>query len=340
MAAALLAIIGTAVLTSWAGLSLALGAFLAGLLFAETEYRHQINSDIKPFEGLLLGLFFMSIGMSLDLAAVADRLGWVLLSVAGLLLVKALIAFLLAWLFRVGLVVALESALLLSQGGEFAFVITAAALTHGLLAPGLAQFLLIVVVTTMFLTPPLAAAALRMGKRLRTSKMEMEEEGSFDVDLTGHVIIGGFGRVGQMLGSLLDSQRIPYAAVDRDTELVTRFCDTGAPVHYGDASDEHVLAHLRLDRARAFVSTMDNADSSEQVVRAITRRWPDVPILARARDPGHGARLRAIGAAVVIPETTEASLQLGEALLGRIGFPDEAARQLIDEFRTGLLASR
>ena len=338
MAAALLAIMGTAVLTSLAGLSLALGAFLAGLLFADTEYRHQINSDIEPFKGLLLGLFFMSVGMSLDVAAMLGRIEWVLLAVAALLALKAAIIFLLALIFRIRLPVALESALLLAQGGEFAFVITAAALALGLLAPATTQFALLVVVVTMFLTPPIAGLARRIGRHVEARRAEKEEEGSSDFEASGHVVIAGFGRVGQMLGEILDSQRIPYVAVEHDTDRVAKFRNSGAPVHYGDAGDEHVLAHVGVERARAFVSTMDEADCAEEAVRAIQRRWPHVQVYARARDLEHGGRLRELGARQIIPETAEASLQLSEALLGGIGFPDEAARQIVSDLRAALLS--
>lgn len=340
MAAALLAIVGTAVITSLAGLSLALGAFLAGLLFADTEYRHQINSDIEPFKGLLLGLFFLSVGMTLDLGAVFGQLQWVLLSVAGLLVLKAAIVLGLALLFRTRFPVALESALLLAQGGEFAFVITGAALALGLLDPAFTQFLLSVVVTTMFLTPPIAAGARRLGAWLEGRRMEEEEKEAGDFEASDHVVIAGFGRVGEMLARLLDQQRIPYLAVDRDPDRVARFREAGAPVHYGDAGDEHVLAQFNLERARAFVSTMDEADCAEHAVAAVRRRWPDLPVFARARDPEHGAKLRDLGAREVIPETTEASLQLGESLLGGLGFPDEAARQTISDLRAASLCYR
>ena len=333
MAAALLAIIGTAVLTSAAGLSLALGAFLAGLLFADTEYRHQIQSDIEPFKGLLLALFFMSVGMTLDLPALAGDLGWVLLAAGLLILLKSALIAGLARLFGASPAVSAESALLLGQGGEFGFIIGAAALAGGLLTPETTQFLLLVVVVTMFLTPPLAAVARRVGQGIEARAMEREESEAEDVDLEDHVVIGGFGRVGQMLSGLLEAERIPYVALDRDAERVAAFRRSGAPVHYGDAADPNVLSHLGLGRARAFVSTMDKSDAAEHAVGAVRKRWPHVTIFARARDPEHAGRLRRLGAIEVIPETTEASLQLGEALLSGLGLPSGAARQRIDEIR-------
>jgi monovalent cation:proton antiporter-2 (CPA2) family protein len=339
MAAVLVLILGTAVLTGFAGLSMALGAFLAGLLFAGTEYRHQINSDIEPFKGLFLGLFFISVGMSLDLAAVWTDLPWVALSVFGLVLVKSAILFGVALAFRLPLPVAVESSLLLGQGGEFAFVVVAAAMAVDLLAPQGAQFVLLVVIITMFLTPLLA----RIGRTLASGLAERlggEAQRAALPDAEGHVVIGGFGRVGQMLGRLLESQRIPYVALDTDPELVAALRADGAPVFFGDASHPDVLAHLGMDGALAFATTMDEPGRGEWIVATVNRTWPHLPIFARARDPAHAQRLRACGAAGVVPETTEASLQLGENLLVGVGIPEDAARRIVDEQRSALSAAR
>ena len=338
MAAVLLLILGTAVLTAQAGLSMALGAFLAGLLFAGTEYRHQINSDIEPFKGLFLGLFFISVGMSLDLAAVWNDLPWVALSVFGLVVVKATILFGITQLVRLPVPVAVEASLLLGQGGEFAFVVVAAALAVGLLAPAAAQFMLLVVVVTMFLTPLLARAGRALASAL-AQRLGGEAQRAALPDAEGHVVIGGFGRVGQMLGRLLESQRIPYVALDTDPDLVAALRADGAPVFYGDASQPEVLAHLGMDRALAFATTMDEPGSGEWIVTRVSRTWPHLPIYARARDPVHAQRLRACGAAGVVPETTEASLQLGENLLVGVGIPEDAARRIVDEQRSALSAA-
>jgi CPA2 family monovalent cation:H+ antiporter-2 len=338
MAAVLLLILGTGVLTAEAGLSMALGAFLAGLLFAGTEYRHQINSDIEPFKGLLLGLFFISVGMSLDLAAVWADLGWVALSVAGLVLIKSAILFGLALSFRLPAPVALEAGLLLGQGGEFAFVVVAAALAVGLLAPAAAQFILLVVVVTMFLTPLLARLGRLLADRAARRFGRAYQHDAIP-DAEGHVVIGGFGRVGQMLGRLLEAQRIPYVALDTDPDLVAAMRAEGAPVFFGDASQPEVVAHLGMDRAIAFATTMDEPGSGEWIVANVSRTWPHLPVFARARDPEHARRLKACGAVGVVPETTEASLQLGENLLVGIGIPEDAARRIVDEQRNALASA-
>lgn len=339
MAAVVLLILTTAALTAQAGLSMALGAFLAGLLFAGTEYRHQIASDIEPFKGLLLGLFFISVGMSLDILAVWADIGWVLLSVVGLLTLKALILFGLARAFRLPNDVAAETAILMSQGGEFAFVVIAAALSFALLDQDAAQFMLMVVIVTMFLTPLTAAAARRVGQSLR-NRIANEPEADISLGHEHPVVIGGFGRVGKMLAELLDEQRIPYVAIDNDPDLVARERAAGARVFFGDASHTELLVQLGIERASTFATTMDEPGSAEHVIKAVHETWPHVRIMARARDVKHAQRLLGKGASGAVPETLEASLELCEQVLTGIGFPDDAARTLIDERRGSLIIGR
>jgi len=332
MAATLFLVLATAALTAQAGLSMALGAFLAGLLFADTEYRHQIASDIEPFKGLLLGLFFISIGMGLDIIALWNDIGWVVLSVIGLLALKASLLFALAKAFRLPTAVAAESAILMSQGGEFAFVIISAALSFALLETEVAQFIILVVIVTMFLTPGLAYLGRRLGRWPRLHDSENPEM----PDLPGDgqtVIIGGFGRVGKMLAELLDEQRVPYVAVDNDAELVAKQRARGIPIFFGDASQPQVLDHLGISHAAAFTTTMDAPESAEPVIRAIHETSPHVPIFARARDVDHARLLRASGAASAVPEAMEASLELCEQLLVGIGFPEDIARTIVDKRR-------
>lgn len=335
MAAVVLLVLATAALTAEAGLSMALGAFLAGLLFAGTEYRHQIASDIEPFKGLLLGLFFISVGMSLDVLAVWDNIGWVLLSVVGLLILKGAIIYALARIWRLPRDVAAETAVLMSQGGEFAFVVIAAALSYALLDPEIAQFMLLVVIVTMFLTPLLAIAGRRLGKAIRERNADLAADDKPMED--GHpVIIGGFGRVGKMLAQLLEEQRVPYVAIDKDPELVAREREAGASVYFGDASQPDLLRHLGIERASAFATTMDEPGAAAHVIEAVHAAWPHVPIMARARDAAHARQLQKHGALSAVPETVEASLELCEQVLTGIGIPDDAARSIVDE-RRGLM---
>ena len=333
MAAVILMILITAALTATAGLSMALGAFLAGLLFAGTEYRHQIASDIEPFKGLLLGLFFISVGMSLDILAVWEDIVWVILATVGLIGIKASILFVLARLYRLPKDVSAETALLMSQGGEFAFVVIAASLSLSLLGAEVAQFMLLVVIVTMFVTPLLASIANKLGGILR----QHETGDALPSMVTGDVhpvIIGGFGRVGKMLAQLLEEQRIPYIAVDSDSELVAEERAKGVPVLFGDASQTDLLRHIGIENAAAIATTMDAPESAEHVIKAINKTWPHVTVIARARDVDHARQLRASGAKSAGPETVEASLELCEQLLNGIGFPKDASRAIIDDKRT------
>lgn len=331
LAAVLLVIIGTAIATERAGLSMALGAFLAGLLFAETEYRHQIEADIEPFKGLLLGLFFLSVGMGIDIAQVAAKPIWLAASVVGLFLIKGAIFYVLARAFGRPRSVALESALLLGQGGEFAFLVVGLALTLGLLPNDTAQFMLIVTGLTMVATPMVAKGARRLAREAEVFEAQASPLGQGSSQpFTGHVVVAGYGRVGQMLGVVLDDQGLPHVAVDTDPDLVASFHHKGAGVFFGDARRAEMLRNLGVERAIALVVTMDSAQATEQVVEVTARHWPDVPIYARARDAAHAARLRARGATHVIPETIEASLQLSEMVLIEAGVPGDAARQLVE----------
>ncbi len=334
LAFVLLVIAGTALATEQVGLSMALGAFLAGLLFAETEYRHEIGVDIEPFKGLLLGLFFVSVGMSIDITQVAAKPLWLIASVFGLFLVKSPIVYALARSFGEPRPVALEAGLLLGQGGEFAFVVIGMAYGLGLMPNDTAQFMLIVTGMTMIATPPVAQLARRLAHAAETREADRgQRDTDIPAGLSGHVILVGYGRVGQMLGSVLTSQTLPYIGLDVDADLVARFRAAGAGIFYGDASRPDMLRRFGVDRAAALVVTMDSPDAAEQVVETARRHWPDLVIYARARDRAHGARLIAQGATHVIPETIEASLQLGEMVLMGVGVPDAAARRIIEARR-------
>ena len=327
----LLTIIGTALATKQVGLSMALGAFLAGLLLAETEYRHEIAVDIEPFKGLLLGLFFVSVGMATDITQIAAKPLWLIGSVVGLFLVKGLIVYVLARLFGEPRSVAFEAALLLGQGGEFAFIVVGMAFSLGLMPGDTAQFMLIVTGLTMVATPLVAHAARRIARAMEVREAPQgQPEPYAPTDLTGHFIVVGYGRVGQMLGSILDAQELPHVGLDIDASLVARFRTAGAGIFYGDASRPEMLRKFGVERAIALVVTMNSPQAAERVVAVAHRHWPDLVIYARARDVSHAKRLVAHGATHVIPETVEASLQIGEMLLMGAGIPAAASRRVIE----------
>lgn len=328
LAAVLLVIIAMAIVTERAGLSLALGAFLAGLLFAETEYRHEIEIDIEPFKGLLLGLFFVSVGMAIDLGQLGAKPLWLAASVVGLFAVKGAIIYPLARLFGRPHAVALESALLLGQAGEFAFLIIGLGVVGGLVSVDVAQFMLIVTGLTMMLTPLVATAALRLARFGKPAVGQGDDD--FSDSLTGHVVVVGYGRVGQMLGDILDAQEMPHVALDTDTHLVAGFTNTGAAVLFGDARRAEMLRKVGVGRAGALVVTLDVPAAAEHVVGTAHRYWPNLPIYARARDSAHARRLLDLGARHVVLETIEVSLELSEMVLSGAGVPLEAAHRLIE----------
>jgi len=238
--------LGTAALTWAAGLSLALGAFLAGLLLAETAYRHQVEVTIEPFKGLLISLFFLSVGMGVDLRALAADPLWVPLSILGLFLIKIVLATGALRLFGVRWSTAVEGGFLLGQGGEFAFIVIGIALTRGLLPQEAGQFMLIVVGFSMLAAPAVARLGRWLGGQLESSQDDPEMALDDLPDLSGHVVIAGFGRVGQLLGEILDRERIPYIALDRDASRVRTLSARGASVYFGDAAHPDLLPAPRV----------------------------------------------------------------------------------------------
>ena len=339
----LLTTLGVAALTWFAGLSMALGALLAGLIIAETEFRHEVEITIEPFKGLLMGLFFMSVGMGIDLRALLAEPVWIPLSIVGLLALKSLIVFVLLRVFGLSWGRAAEGGLLLSQGGEFAFIVIGMALGLGLLERQTGQFMLIVVGVSMLAAPVVARLGQSLGdaidRRIATPESEGEDTGIGE--LYGHVIIAGYGRVGQLVGQMLDQQGVRYVAIENNAQLVAHQRKAGTPLVFGDASRPELLRKLRIDEARAVVLTMDHTAAAIHAVHAVRRMVPMMRIIARARDEKHALLLREAGASVVVPETLESSLKLTSWVLETLGVPPEAAlRQLEQERERRIVALR
>ncbi len=329
IAAVLLAAVGTAYATSIFGLSLSLGAFLAGIMLASTEYRHQVEADILPIRGLLLGLFFLTIGMTIDLQTAIRHWETFLGGLAVLVAVKAVILLALCRLFRFSLTVSAQIGFLLAQGGEFAFVTLGRAVESGMVVPGLSGQLVTIIAASMALTPLLAAA----GDALVRRQEEREADAEGVADLTGHVLIVGFGRVGQTVASVLRRQGIPFVAFDRNPHLVAKFRQRGEPVFFGGAGSLNMMRCLGADRARAAVLTLDNAAASEQVLARLVAEFPGLQVMVRARDRRHQKRLELAGACGVVPETLEGSLQLAGTVLKVLGHPAEDIHGLLDSYR-------
>ncbi len=337
MAISLLILVVLAVATGLAGLSVALGAFLAGLLLSDSEVRHHIEVDLEPFKGLLLGIFFISVGTNIDIVAVAGDAGWILLAVVLLMSVKAAILFGAARSFGVPRAVAAEVALLLAQASEFGFVVIGVAQAGNLLPPRFAGGAVAVVGLSMLATPLMAVAARAIALRLDAADHGKHAPGPDLAELDNHVVIGGFGRVGRLIARTLDAENVPYVGLDANGELVGRMRIEHRPVFFGDAGRPELLTRIGAQRARAFVVTVNNGLAAERMVAAAKQINPRAVVFARASDRQHAERLMALGAVGVIPETVEASLQLAARLLEGLDLPEEAISQRVAALRAAEL---
>ncbi len=329
MALTLLVIVSTAVAAGLAGLSLALGAFLAGLLLAETEYRHEIMAIIEPFKGLLLGIFFLSFGMSIDIAYVLASPFWLAASVAGLLLIKGVIVYVLARLWGLGQAAAVESALLLPQAGEFGLLVVGSALTMSLIEPAVGQFMLIVVGLTMLLTPLLAVVSRRVGAWVAAQQGEQE---AVAVPVDAHtVVLAGYGRMGKLMGELLCSEGIPLVAFDHDATRVHAAKSLGVNIFFGDVTKANTRKAMGLQQARLLVLTVNNAATINKVVREVRKVYPQLPIVARAADVPQAKELEEKYDVQAVPEHLAISLELAEQVLEQCGLSHAAAHELTEE---------
>ena len=328
-ASAVLLVMGTAVLMAQIGLSMAMGAFVAGLLVADSEFRHQVTAEIQPFRGLLIGLFFMSMGMSLELPLLFSEPLYFLGLVVALMLVKVILIWFLARMFRLKKRLAFAMALLLAQSGEFALVLFAVALDADLLSEGLFQQLLVVVVLSMLATPPLAALAYR----LVTERNSESEATTLAVAAPAMIVILGFGRVGRRVGEIFEKRGVSYVAIDNNAGLVKRERDVGRSVFYGDARLPDVLRSLDVEGAALIIVTVDDFKATEQVVSTLHRMSPELNILARGHDMEHCKRLQEKGARVAVSENLEASIALAQSALVQFGIDEVENDEAIARYR-------
>ncbi|KAM7512012.1 hypothetical protein LguiB_010887 [Lonicera macranthoides] len=331
----LLVILGTSLLTARAGLSMALGAFLAGLLLAETEFSLQVESDIAPYRGLLLGLFFMTVGMSIDPKLLVSNFPLIMGSLALLIGGKTILVAVVGKLFGISIISAIRVGLLLAPGGEFAFVAFGEAVNQGIMSSQLSSLLFLVVGISMALTPWLAA-----GGQLIASRFELQDvrsllpvESETD-DLQDHIIICGFGRVGQIIAQLLSERLIPFVALDVRSDRVAIGRALDLPVYFGDAGSREVLHKVGAERACAAAITLDSPGANYRTVWALSKHFPNVKTFVRAHDVDHGLNLEKAGATAVVPETLEPSLQLAAAVLAQAKLPMAEIAATINEFRS------
>jgi glutathione-regulated potassium-efflux system ancillary protein KefC/glutathione-regulated potassium-efflux system protein KefB len=331
-AAALLVVIGMSLLMVGVGLSMSLGAFLAGVLLADSEYRHELEANIEPFKGLLLGLFFISVGMAADVGQVLDRPLLVLAGVIGLMGVKAAVLYVLGRLSRHSADSSRALAASLCQGGEFAFVLFALAEGSQVMDRGLVDLLVVVVTLSMAATPLALLATDIIGHRLRAR----EPAKPFDTIDAGEqppVIIAGFGRVGQIVSRILLARGIPITALDIDPAQVETVRQFGRKVYYGDASRLDLLQAAGTEKAKLFVLAVDNVEKSLLIAEALKKHFPHVKVFARARNRFHAYRLMDIGVEHIMRETLLSSLQMAEEVLQALGTPAWQAREIAERFR-------
>lgn len=330
-ATALLVVIGTAWLMQQVGMSMSLGAFLAGVLLADSEYRHEVEAQIEPFRGLLLGLFFVSIGMSLDVRMAAAQPQLVFLLLAALILVKAVVLFALAR-GPAGEDTAQSIALaaLLAQGGEFAFVVFTLGTANGLISQENSAMLVLVVTLSMAATPLIV--------RLRSefvpaSKPKPKREFDKLDAATPRVIIAGMGRVGQIVARMLNANRIPFTALDSDPDQVDFIRQFGNTVFYGDASRLDLLRAAQADKAEIFVLTTENADSNLRTARLLKRHFPHLKVFARARNRQHVFKLMDLGVDSITRETFFSSLEIARGVFEALGYDKTVAADYVQRFR-------
>ena len=312
----LLIVLASSLLTEAAGLSLGFGAFLAGMLLAETQYRHQVAAEIQPFRGLLLGLFFMTIGMSIDIELTVERAGIVALLVLGILVCKAALLIGLARLFGLATAQSISLGLLLCQGGEFGFVLFGAAAAVGLLNSDQAQILVVAVALTMMITPFLAGLGRHLEGRVESATVPRVIDIQETIEsLSDHVVIAGYGRVGATVAKQLTKAGQPYIAVDLDPRRIAQAQLRNLPLYYGDATNPEILAALHVERARAVVVAVDDPKAALHLVALLSYIFPNLKVYARARDEVHARQLEEAGAHIVVPELIATGVRLAGELL-------------------------
>jgi CPA2 family monovalent cation:H+ antiporter-2 len=330
----LLIVLGAALLTNELGLSTAMGAFISGILIAETQYRTRVENSIMPFKSLLLGLFFLSVGMSIDVKLIKSQIDDIIFASLGLIFIKGLVIYLLCKLFRFRQGASLHSALLLCQGSEFAFILFGIAAQQGAIAHETAQLLLVVVAITMAITPLLSILGHWLEERIDAGEeLDGNQEFKGISDLDGHIIIAGFGRVGRVIAYMLSDNKFNYVAVDSDLQLVKKARSQGFPVYHGDLSSVDVLRSVGASRASAVILTMSDKIALRKTVKMIRVNFDSLEVIVRAEDFKHGQGLKKLGASAAVPSTIETGLQLGGALLKNLGVAEHDILNIKDQFR-------
>jgi glutathione-regulated potassium-efflux system protein KefB len=329
-AAALLVVLGAALAMQAGGLSMAMGAFLAGVMLSESSYRHQLEADIEPFRGILLGLFFMSVGMALDLRIVWDNIGLIIASVVPLILLKMLGIYGVARVGRASHAEALERAVLMANGGEFAFVLYAAAVAVGLLTPTENGILVAVIILSMVATPLIVILHDRLAPAADGPSTDGVDAAH---DLAGEVLVIGFGRFGQVASGVLLARGCGISTIDNDVEMIEAAAEFGFKVYYGDGQRLDILHAAGAANARLVVVCTDAQATTTRIVKLLKAEFPLVPVLARSFDRGHAVELVQLGADVQLRETFDSACAAGAEGLRLLGVPPEEIAAAVEDFR-------
>ena len=326
-----LAVLLVALLSAWAtefaGLSMALGAFLAGMMLSETEFKHQIENDIRPFRDILLGLFFVTVGMMVNVSSALDILHWAVLLALTIIIIKTLLIMVLSKrIIAAPTGVAMRTGLVLSQCGEFGFAIMALAASYHVLPETESQLLLLTIIITMIATPFLVKYNGLIAKKLTGSYIQNRETIKESIAATtnkleNHVIICGFGRIGQNIAKILDNEKFSYFALDYSVELINNAAKAGYTVAFGDSTHREILLASGIERASILVICHDNVGTAEKTLRQAKMINPDLPVLVRTQDDTYYSQLTNAGATEVIPETLESSLMMASHVLSILGMP-------------------
>ena len=330
----LLIVLGAAWATSQLGLSTAMGAFIAGILIAETEYRNRVEDSIIPFQGLFMSLFFITVGMSIDWRFIVSQWSDILLISLGIILIKALVLFVLCKFFGFQSGESIHASLLLSQGSEFAFILFNIAANQCVITNDSAQFLFMVVAVTMAITPLLSIIGSKIENILNngSSSNQLQELKGIG-DLSEHVILAGFGRVGRVVAYMLEQEQINYVAVDSNAALAKQAREDGFPVYHGDLADIDTLNSVGASQAAAVILSMSDKISVRKAVKAITSEFNNLPIISKSEDLRHSRNLKKMGAEMTVPTTIETGLQLGGVALKNLGIVEHAILSIKDKIR-------
>lgn len=330
VAVTLLVVLGLAWLTESVGLSMALGAFVAGLLIAETEYQHQVEADVLPYKSLLMGLFFMTVGMKIDGDFILHNASTILLGAVALIAIKTSVLYALLRAFRYSKRTAAHTGLLLGQGGEFGFILFGLADQWNLMDGTLAKQLLIIITLTMAATPLLDMLGVqfekRWWKRLRSNPEQMAQEAQ---DLSGHIVIAGYGRMGQLMADFLANEKIPFIGLDTNPREVAAGRKRHHPVYFGNAAQPDLLATVGIARAQALIVTLHEPAAATTLTQLVRQAYPDLPVLVRAHDRAHLEQLQKLGATYAVPELEVSGKRMMAQLLSALGRPEEDIRRVM-----------